>query len=118
MIPALLNEVVTVLRRVSTGTDTLGNPIYGNPVTGSGFIPLYQNMPARLAFSDNKIEFAAGAERVLPYGTMYYSAQYVLQPEDRVVTNDTNIQYVVRSTRIAYLTGTVVDHMECELNLP
>lgn len=117
MIPALLKESVSVYRRISTGADVLGNPTYGDPITGIGWITVYTVMPARLAFTDKKIQFVAVGERVQPEGTLYYASTYTLLPEDRVVTQD-NVQYVVTSTRVAYKTaGGSVDHYEAILNL-
>ncbi len=116
MIQSLLNEKVRVMRRVSTGIDSLGNPIYGDSVTGSGWNIVYPSMPCRLAFINNKIEFAMEAERVRPTGTLYYSQDYVLLAEDRVITAE-NIQYVVTSTAIGYKTGAIIDHFEAMLDL-
>jgi len=117
MIPSLLNEKISLYRRVSTGRDSLNNPIYGTPTSGVGWILVYANMPCRLAFVDEKIEFAAEAERVLPHGTMYFSTEFVVKQEDRVRTPD-NIEYVVTSIRTAYKTGSVIDHYEAILELP
>ena len=113
---SLLNESVDVYRRVDGGRDSLNNPTYGVPITGSGWNLVYPGMPCRLAFTDKRIEFAHGGERVKPYGTLYFSANYQLIQEDRIITPD-NIQYVVTSIRIAYKTGSVIDHYEgiCEL---
>jgi hypothetical protein len=113
---SLLNEKVDVYRRVSTGRDALNNPVYGTPATGTGWNLVYSGMPCRLAFTDKRIEFARGGERVKPYGTLYFSQDFALIQEDRIVTPD-NIQYVVTSIRIAYKTGSVIDHYEgiCEL---
>lgn len=74
-------------------------------------------MPCRLAFTDEKVEFASEGERVLPYGTLYFSTDYTVLQEDRVRTPD-NIEYVVTSIRVAYKTGSVVDHYEGILALP
>lgn len=114
---SLLNESVDVYRRVSTGRDSLNNPIYGVPATGVGWNLVYLGMPCRLAFTDKRIEFAHGGERVKPYGTMYFSQAYALIQEDRIITPD-NIQYVVSSIRIAYKTGSIVDHYEAIVELP
>lgn len=118
MIQGLLSNLAIVERRVSTGVDTLGNPTYGDPVTGSGWNTVYTNMPCRFAFSDQKIQFALAAERVEPSGTMYYNPNFEILPEDRIIDQTSNNQYVVRSTRVAYKTGSVIDHLEAELNLP
>ena len=114
---SLLNERVDVYRRVEGGRDSLNNPIYGNPVTGVGWNIVYLAMPVRLAFTDKRVQFARGGERVLPYGTMYFSQDFAVIQEDRIITPD-NIQYVVTSIRIAYKTGSVIDHYEAIVELP
>lgn len=113
---SLLNENVDVYRRAATSRDALNNPVYGSPIAGAGWNIAYSAMPCRLAFTDKRIEFAGGGERVKPYGTLYFSADYTVVQEDRIITPD-NIQYVVTSIRIAYKTGSIVDHYEgiCEL---
>lgn len=113
----LLIESVDVYRRVAVSRDALNNPVYGIPATGAGWNLVYLAMPSRLAFSDKRIEFAHGGERVKPYGTMYFSADFALLQEDRIITPD-NIQYVVTSIRIAYKTANVVDHYEAIVELP
>ncbi len=106
-----------VYRRISTARDSLGNPVYGTPATGIGWNIIYLAMPSRLAFTDKKIEFAHGGERVKPYGTMYFGLGFNILQEDRIITPD-NIQYVVTSIRVAYKTGTVIDHYEAIVELP
>ncbi len=114
---SLLNEAVDVYRRVSASRDALNNPVYGTPITGVGWNLIYSAMPCRLAFTDKRIEFAHGGERVKPYGTLYFSEDFALLQEDRIITTD-NIQYVVTSIRIAYKTGSIVDHYEGIVELP
>lgn len=114
---SLFNENVDVYRRVSGGVDSLNNPVYGVPITGSGWNLVYPQMPCKLAFTDKRIEFAHGGERVLPYGTVYFSQAYLLMQEDRIITTN-NIQYVVTSIRVAYKTSTVIDHYEAIVELP
>lgn len=114
---SLLNEKVDIYRRVATARDSLNNPVYGEPITGAGWNLVYLAMPCRLAFTDKRIEFAHGGERVKPYGTMYFSQQFSILQEDRVITPD-NIQYVVTSIRVAYKTGSVIDHYEAIVELP
>jgi len=114
---SLLNEKVDIWRRLSGSRDSLNNPVYGNPVTGTGWNKIYSAMPCRLAFTDKRISFDRGGERVKPYGTMYYSQAYALRQEDRVITQG-NVQYVVTSIRIAYKTGSVIDHFEAICELP
>ncbi len=114
---SLLNENVDVYRRVSGGRDSLNNPVYGDPITGSGWNQIYAAMQCRLAFTDKKVDFSRGGERVLPYGTVYYPATFCLLQEDRIITTE-NIQYVVTSIRIAYKMGKVIDHYEAIVELP
>lgn len=114
---SLLNEKVDVYRRVAAGRDSLNNPIYGTPATGVGWNLVYLAMPSKLAFTDKRISFDRGGERVKPYGTMYFSADFEVLQEDRIITTD-NIQYVVSSIRVAYKTGTVIDHYEAIVELP
>ena len=66
MISSLLNEKVDVYRRVDAGRDSLNNPTYGLPTTGTGWNMIYNQMPVKLAFTDRRIEFANGGERVPP----------------------------------------------------
>lgn len=117
MISSIFNEKVSVYRRTSAGVDSLGNPTYGEPVTGVGWSLVYECVLVRLAFTDKRIEFSKGAERVLPHGTMYFPAEFDIKHEDRIITA-ANIQYVVTSLRIGYKTGTSIDHMEAILELP
>ncbi len=123
MIPALLNENVTVSRRASTGRDALGNPIYGTPTSGAGWTTVYASMPCRIALTDNQIKFDHVGERVLPFGTVYYGTAYALQVEDRIITQNSQVtansaEYVVKSIRVAYSTSQVIDHYEAVIDLP
>lgn len=119
MLPlALLNENVTVVRRVSQGRDSLNNPIYGNPTDGTGWNVIYNCLEVRLAFSSKLIQFAPEGERVLPNGVMYFNPGYVtLLPEDRVITSN-GIEYIVVSVVPGYIFSRAVDHYECVLALP
>lgn len=115
---SLLNETVTVYRRTALGAtprDALNNPNYGGYTIGLNVI--YTNVPVRLAFSDQKINFSFEAERNEPNGTMYYAPIYDLESEDRVITS-TGIEYVVTAIRIGYLGGAVIDHYEAIVSLP
>ena len=117
MIPsAILNQIVTIKRRVSTGTDSLGNPIYGSPTLT--WSTIYTNMLVRLAFNSKLIQFAPEGERIQPSGVMYYNPGFTIKPEDRVLTNDTQIEYTVISVVSGNTFGTVVDHYEAILQLP
>lgn len=116
--PNILNTIVTVKRRNSTGRDSLNNPTYGPPTSGDGWTNVYVNMPVRLAFSSKNVRFAPEGERILPTGVMYYNQPYLLQAEDRVLT-DNAIEYVVIGLTIGYgPIGKVIDHFEAVLQLP
>lgn len=118
MIPAtIFNQKVTIKRRQSTGTDTLGNPIYGTPTGGPGWSNVYVQMPVRLAFSAKIIRFAIEGERVQPTGTMYYNPQYSLLPEDRVITQE-GIEYNIISIVKGQTFGEVISHFEAIVQLP
>jgi hypothetical protein len=123
MITSLFSDVVTIKRRVNTGRDALNNPNYGNPTSGDGWYTVYITMPCRIALTDNSIKWDKVGERVLPFGTMYYSTAYILQPEDRVLTQDAKAtangaEYVVTAVKVAYKTGSAIDHYEVSLELP
>lgn len=116
--PNILNTTVTVKRRNSLGRDSLNNPIYGQPTQGDGWTNVYLNMPVRLAFSGKDVRFAPEGERILPTGVMYYNKPFLLENEDRVLTQD-GIEYVVIGLTIGYgPVGKVVDHYEAVLQLP
>ncbi len=117
MIPGLLNTTATVKRRASTGRDSLNNPTYGAPTSGSGWSTVYTNMPIRMAFSSKTLEFAQTGERPNPAGVAYITADYQVQSEDRIITSD-SIEYVVTSVVIGYSVAAVVDHYELVLALP
>lgn len=119
MIPAIFNLNYVVKRRTSSGRDALNNPTYGEPVSGAGWSTIYAAMPARLAFSSKQIQFAHTGERPTPSGILYYSANFSLQIEDRIITPDTSpIQYVVLSIVPGYIANQVIDHYEAILGLP
>ena len=117
MIQALLNETVIVKRRVSTGRDSLNNPTYGTPTSGSGWSTVYSNMPIRFAFDRKQVQFSQTGERIQPSGTIYYQPSYSVLQEDRFLTTD-GIEYVVVSVQPAYITGSVIDHWEAICQLP
>lgn len=118
MIPgAILNTLVNIERRTSTGRDSLNNPTYGKPTSGTGWNVVYRNVPVRLAFSSRGINFAVEGERVTPTGVMYYNPGTVLLPEDRVITSD-GIEYTVTDVIPGYTFGTAVDHYEAKVQLP
>jgi hypothetical protein len=73
-------------------------------------------MPVRLAFSSKLIKFAKEGERIIPTGVMYYNTDYLLKPEDRVLTTD-GIEYVATSV-VEGRTGATIDHYEVVLTLP
>ncbi len=113
----LLNQRVTIKRRQSTGTDSLGNPIYGEPTLGGGWSTVYNNLAVALAFSSKPTQFASEGERITPVGTMYFNPGTNLKPEDRVLTAD-GIEYNIISVNQGFLIGTVISHWECTLQLP
>lgn len=113
----LLNKKVTVKRRQSTGTDSLGNPIYGTPTSGSGWSTVIRNLPVAFAFSSKPISFAPEGERILPIGTMYFNPGSTVKPEDRILTDD-GVEYNVISVNEGFLIGTVISHWEAVLQLP
>lgn len=118
MIPtAILNQTVSISRRISTGRDSLNNPIYGTPTSGVGWNTIYNNMPVRLAFNAKPVRFAPEGERILPTGIMYYNAGFDIKAEDRVLTAD-GIEYNVISVIPGMTFGSVVDHYEAILQLP
>ena len=114
---SLLNSLVTVKRRQSSTRDILNNPVYGAPTSGSGWSTIYTNMPVRLAFHTNLLDFAREGERENPGGVVYYSPDYALQTEDRIITAD-GIEYTVISIVPGYVFGSVVDHYEAIVQLP
>lgn len=118
MLPiALLNQTVSIKRRMSTGRDSLNNPTYGTPTNGAGWYTVYNNMPVRLAFSSKPLKFAMEGERVTPNGIMYYNMGFDIKPEDRILTAD-GIEYNVISVIPGTTFGTVIDHFEAILQLP
>jgi len=117
MLNAIFNTTVTVKRRVSTGRDSLGNPIYGAPTSGAGWSSAYTGMPARLAFSAKAIQFAMTGERPTPNGVVYYGPDYSLQAEDRILTTD-GIEYTVISIVPGYMNNNYIDHFEAVIQLP
>ncbi len=122
MLPlALLNQKVTIKRRVSTGADVLNNPTYGAPTDGSGWSTIYSGMPVRLAFSSKVARFAQEGERIQPAGVMYYNNDFNLRAEDRVLVQDATgntIEYNIISVVAGTAFGSVVDHYEAILQLP
>lgn len=119
MIPInLLNQKVDIKRRTSTGQDSLGNPTYGAPTGGTGWNTVYKGVSVRFAFSSKPLVFAPEGERITPDGVMYYNIGVALLPEDRVLTNDTGIEYNIISVVPGYTFGKAVDHFEAILQLP
>jgi hypothetical protein len=113
---ALLAQTVTIRRRQSTGRDSLNNPVYGAPTDGLGWSTIYEQVPVRLAFSSKMIRFVPEGERITPNGVMYYNTDYILKPEDRVLTSD-GIEYTVISV-VEGRMGLTIDHYEAILQLP
>lgn len=117
MILAQLQDIITIKRRTSTGSDALNNPIYGAPTSGVGWATVYTNMKVKLAFHQKTTSYVSTGERVIPSGVMYYMPAYALKPQDRVITSD-GIEYVVLGVVSARIVGPVIDHYEAELALP
>lgn len=115
--PQLLNQIITVRRRTSTGNDSLGNPIYGSPTDGAGWNIVYQNMPVAFAFNTKQVRFAPEGERILPTGVVYYNAGYEVKQEDRIITED-GIEYNVIAVSKGTQGGNVVSHYEAVVQLP
>jgi hypothetical protein len=113
---ALLSQNVVIKRRTSQGRDSLNNPIYGTPTSGSGWNTVYNSIPVRLAFSSKLVRFAGTGERIIPNGVMYYNVGPLLQPEDRVLTPD-GIEYTIISI-VEGRMGMSVSHLEAILQLP
>lgn len=117
MIPTgVLSQTVTIKRRTSTGRDSLNNPTYGAPTSGTGWDTVYNSVPVRLAFSSKAIRFVADGERVTPQGVVYLNTGYTILPEDRIITSD-GIEYVVISV-VEGRMGAVVNHLELIIGLP
>ena len=118
MIPiGLLPNLISVSRRSSTGRDTLNNPTYGAPTSGSGWNIIYSAIQCRLAFSTKQVRFAPEGERILPTGVVYLNTGPVIQQEDRVIT-ETGIEYNVISVVPATGINGQVDHLEIIVQLP
>lgn len=118
MINFVFNENVVVKRRASVATaprDSLNNPVYGAPT--ASWTVVYASMPVRLAFDRKQVEFAGTGERVKPNGVMYFSANYSLLQEDRIITSE-GVEYVVVSLQKGYQTTFVLSHMEAIVELP
>ncbi len=115
---AILNQVVTVKRRVSSGIDSLGNPIYGSPT--QTWTVIYTNVPVRLAFSSTPTEFSPAGERITPNGVVYMNPGYTILPEDRILVPNSSdvIEYNVVSVVPGYTFGTAVSHYEIVVQLP
>lgn len=121
MIPVnILNTTVIVKRRTSTGTDSLGNPTYGTPTSGTGWNTVYNALKVRLAFNAKPVRFAPEGERILPTGVMYYNPGSDLQAEDRVLVPNGSkyIEYNIISVIPGYTFGKAIDHYEAVLQLP
>ena len=120
MLQTLLNLNVTIKRRGDSGTvarDSLGNPIYGAPTSGSTWTTVYSSASVRLAFGRKTTVFASTGERVVPSGTMYFNTDLTILAQDRVITPD-GIEYVVVGVVPGTIVANVVDHFEAELILP
>lgn len=115
--PNLLNLTVSVRRRNIVGRDSLNNPVYGTPTSGSGWVTVIEGLQVRLAFTGKDVRFAPDGERIEPSGTMYYNDDVTLKQEDRIITPE-GIEYNVIGINHGYLFGNVISHHECKLQLP
>ncbi len=122
MLPtSLLNQSINIVRRQSTGRDSLNNPIYGQPTSGSGWSTIYVGLQARLAFSSKPIMFSKEGERVTPTGIVYLNIGPKIYHEDRVVFTNYQggtVQYVVVDVINAIGINGQPDHIELVCTLP
>jgi len=106
MIQPWLNLTVTVQRRPSNpARNSLNEPNYG---AESGYPVVYTNMPTRIEYPGEKMQFTETGERVaLPEGVfgveMFIDPSYTVLPEDRVTVTGSddasllNQRYIVMS---------------------
>lgn len=118
--PALLNQSATIIRRQSSGRDSLNNPTYGQPTSGEGWSVIYTSVLVRLAFSGKPIKFAPEGERIQPTGVVYYNPGVEIHPEDRVLVflGKQLIEYNVISVVPGSTFGSTIDHWEAIVQLP
>jgi hypothetical protein len=122
MLPiSLLNQTISISRRQSTGRDSLNNPTYGQPASGSGWSTVYSGLQARLAFSSKPIIFSKEGERVTPTGIVYLNLGPKIYHEDRVLFTNYQggtVQYVVVDVINAIGINGQPDHIELVVSLP
>jgi hypothetical protein len=127
MLPLVLSESVNVLRRAnpnapSASRDQLNNPVYGSPQTWAA---VYTKIQVRVSLTGKKIKWAATGDLVYPEGILYYSPQYTLQSDDRIVVQSSQqglpvgVEYIVTSIwPMSLLPSGTPDHWCGELQLP
>ena len=123
MINAIFKDIVNIKRRPATTTasrDSFNNPVYGDPTT---WPVVLAGIPIRLAWSGKQMKVSSTGELIYPSGTLYYSRNYILMPEDRIVTVQTpgvpiGIEYVIEAIYPSYILHGVVDHYEGAVHLP
>ena len=123
MFAAIFTDIVNIRRRVSStvaSRDVLNNPVYGDP---TGWNLVYTGIRARLLWSGKDMIFASTGEIIKPSGVMYYSPNFTIMPQDRIITVSTpgypsQIEYVVTSVVPGYLFNGKVSHYEAQLSLP
>ena len=122
MLPiSLLVQTISISRRTSTGRDSLNNPTYGEPVSGSGWNIVYTNLQARFAFSSKPIVFEKMGERVTPTGIVYLNPGPVIYHEDRVLYSNNGgqtVEYTVIDVINALGVNGQIDHTELVVALP
>jgi len=123
MIPAILKDLVNILRRIDPTTasrDVLNNPVYNDPTT---WPVVYRNIYVRIAWSGKAMKISSTGELIYPTGIMYYPKNLTLQPMDRIVTVSTpgiptGIEYTIEAVYPSFILHGVVDHYEASLHLP
>lgn len=125
MLPLILTENVNVLRRANSTTasrDSFNNPVYGTPTTWNAF---YSNIKVRVSLTGKRIKWGETGEMIHPQGILYFSTQYTILPEDRLVILSsaqgitTGVEYIVTAVWPAtLLPAGNPDHFQAEIQLP
>ena len=121
MLQGLFSDIVNVRRRPSNPTrDVLNNPNYGDPTT---WPYAYQNIHVRLAWSGKSMKISSTGELIFQQGTLYFSKDLDLRPEDRIITVASDgvtkgIEYMITTTYPSYYMNGKVDHFEGNVVLP
>ena len=123
MIQSIYTDKVNILRRESyliASRDSINNPVYGTPTSWN---VVYSNIYIKIGYSGKQMKVSTTGELIYPSCTGYYSTQYILQPEDRIIIVDSvgippGIEYVVESVYPSYLMFGILDHYQFEAHLP